>query len=142
MDLAANNMGAILNRTKFQDPVTTASGETRASVSLLSLQTLWINTGTLCNLTCANCYIESSPTNDRLVYITKAEVNSFLEEIAVSGLETNEIGFTGGEPFMNPEIIDILEATLSQDFRALVLTNAMRPMAKMQDGLLELRKNI
>ena len=133
-------MGAILNRSKFQDPVTTASGETRASVSLLSLQTLWINTGTLCNLTCANCYIESSPTNDRLVYITKAEVNSFLEEIAVSGLETNEIGFTGGEPFMNPEIIDILEATLSHDFRALVLTNAMRPMTKMQDGLLELRK--
>ncbi len=133
-------MGAILNRSKFQDPVTTASGETRASVSLLSLQTLWINTGTLCNLTCANCYIESSPTNDRLLYITKAEVNSFLEEIAVSGLETNEIGFTGGEPFMNPEIIDILEATLSHDFRALVLTNAMRPMAKMQDGLLELRK--
>ena len=133
-------MGAILNRSKFQDPVTTASGETRASVSLLSLQTLWINTGTLCNLTCANCYIESSPTNDRLVYITKAEVNSFLEEIAVSGLATNEIGFTGGEPFMNPEIIDILEATLSRNFRALVLTNAMRPMAKMQDGLLELHK--
>ena len=133
-------MSAILNRSKFQDPVTTASGETRATVSLLSLQTLWINTGTLCNLTCANCYIESSPTNDRLVYITEAEVNSFLEEIAVSGLETNEIGFTGGEPFMNPEIIDILEATLSHDFRALVLTNAMRPMAKMQDGLLELRK--
>ena len=133
-------MGAILNRSKFQDPVTTASGETRATVSLLSLQTLWINTGTLCNLTCANCYIESSPTNDRLVYITEADVNSFLEEIAVSGLETNEIGFTGGEPFMNPEIIDILEATLSRNFRALVLTNAMRPMAKMQDGLLELRK--
>ena len=133
-------MGAILNRSKFQDPVTTASGETRASVSLLSLQTLWINTGTLCNLTCANCYIESSPTNDRLVYITETEVNSFLEEIAISGLETNEIGFTGGEPFMNPEIIDILEATLSHDFRALVLTNARRPMAKMQDGLLELRK--
>jgi hypothetical protein len=38
--------------------------------ALKALETLWINTGTLCNLTCRNCYIESSPRNDRLVYLT------------------------------------------------------------------------
>lgn len=56
-DLAAN-------AGKFQDPFVTATGETRASVALTNPQTLWFNTGTLCNIECANCYIESSPTNE------------------------------------------------------------------------------
>ena len=141
MNIAALNEVAPLDASKFRDPLATASGEARASVSLRALQTLWINTGTLCNLTCVNCYIKSSPTNDRLAYITTAEVTAYLDEIAADGLGTEEIGFTGGEPFMNPEMIDILEATLSRSFRALVLTNAMRPLAKMQDGLLRLRES-
>ena len=66
-------------REKFADPDWTAKGEPRALVPLAELRTLWINTGTLCNITCANCYIESSPTNDRLAYITAAEVAPFLE---------------------------------------------------------------
>jgi MoaA/NifB/PqqE/SkfB family radical SAM enzyme len=54
---------------KFQDPFLTAKGERRAQVALKALDTLWFNTGTLCNLTCQHCYIESSPKNDRLVYL-------------------------------------------------------------------------
>ena len=54
---------------KFRDPDWTASGERRAQVPLQALRTLWINTGSLCNIECRNCYIESSPENDRLVYI-------------------------------------------------------------------------
>ncbi len=46
---------------KFRDPDVTAKGEARASVSLMGLATLWINTGTVCNLTCGNCYIEFEP---------------------------------------------------------------------------------
>lgn len=140
MDIAAPSTVAPLDDSKFRDPRITAAGEARASVALKRLNTLWINTGTLCNLTCVNCYIESSPTNDRLVYITAEEVTAYLDEIAADGLGTEEIGFTGGEPFMNPDMIAILDATLSRGFQALVLTNAMRPMAKMQDGLLELRE--
>ena len=59
-----------LNPAKFRDPVTTAAGDRRAWVALRALETLWFNTGTLCNLTCGNCYIESSPRNDRLAYLT------------------------------------------------------------------------
>ena len=70
-----------LDQSKFKDPHITAAGETRARVSLDVLRTLWINTGTLCNLTCAHCYIESSPRNDRLEYITLAEVCLYLDEI-------------------------------------------------------------
>lgn len=128
-----------LDPRKFQDPDWTAKGERRAAVALRALVTLWFNTGTLCNLTCRNCYIESSPTNDRLAYLTLDDVVPFLDEIARDGLPTREIGFTGGEPFMNPSMLAILEAALGRGFRALVLTNAMRPMMKCAEGLRTLR---
>ena len=38
---------------KFRDPHRTAKGERRARVPLVALETLWLNTGTLCNLACA-----------------------------------------------------------------------------------------
>jgi len=129
-----------LDPTKFQDPTWTAKGERRASVALRGLTTLWFNTGTLCNLTCGHCYIESSPTNDRLAYITTSDVVPYLDEIARDGLPTREIGFTGGEPFMNPDFIAMLETTLERGFRALVLTNAMRPMMKVANALKALRE--
>ncbi len=97
-----------LDPVKFCDPELTATGERRASVALDALETLWFNTGTLCNLTCSSCYIESSPKNDRLVYISAEEVRTYLEEIAVLKLPTREIAFTGGEPFMTPEFMDII----------------------------------
>lgn len=126
---------------KFSDPDRTAEGTERASVRLLALKTLWVNTGSLCNIACRNCYIESSPSNDRLVYVTASEVTEFLEEIAALSLPTAEIGFTGGEPFMNPEIIPMLDETLGRGFSVLVLTNAMQPMMRPQirDGLKRLQ---
>jgi MoaA/NifB/PqqE/SkfB family radical SAM enzyme len=129
----------LLDPRKFRDPDRTAGGEPRASVALEALATLWFNTGTLCNLTCRNCYIESSPTNDRLVYLSAAEVAGYLDEIGALGLPTSEIGFTGGEPFMNPEILAMLEAVLARGLQALVLTNAMRPMMKCAEGLAALK---
>ncbi|MCH5376163.1 MAG: radical SAM protein, partial [Planctomycetes bacterium] len=89
------------NIGKFQDRFVTADGQRRASVALSDPQTLWFNTGTLCNIECAHCYIESSPTNDALAYITQAEVESYLDEIETRFWPTREIAFTGGEPFMN-----------------------------------------
>ncbi|HQT80251.1 MAG: radical SAM protein [Rhodospirillales bacterium 20-64-7] len=130
----------VLDPAKFRDPVLTARGETRARVALRALETLWFNTGTLCNLTCRNCYIESSPRNDRLAYLTGAEVVAYLDEIARDRLPTKLIGFTGGEPFMNPDIIAMLDAVLSRGLNALVLTNAMKPMRKCRPELLALRQ--
>ena len=128
-----------LDPRKFRDPSVTANGERRAHVALKALETLWFNTGTLCNLTCQHCYIESSPRNDRLIYLTAAEVAQFLDEIDAGALRTSLIGFTGGEPFMNPELPAMLEDVLSRDLAALVLTNAMTPMAKCRPALLRLR---
>ncbi|WP_300030084.1 radical SAM protein [uncultured Roseobacter sp.] len=133
-DLAEANAG------KFQDPDVTAKGETRARVSLTQPKTLWFNTGTLCNIECVNCYIESSPSNDALVYITAAEVRDYLDQLEDRAWGVSEIAFTGGEPFMNPEMIAMTEAALERGFDVLILTNAMRPMMRrgMQEGLLRL----
>lgn len=126
----------------FTDARFTAKGEPRARVSLSQLDTLWLNTGTQCNIACENCYIESTPSNDRLVYLTLADVLVFLDEIQAEGLGTKTIGITGGEPFMNPDILAIAEACLERGFDLLILTNAMRPMMrpKIQSGLLDLKK--
>ena len=140
MTVLKTGPGNPLDPSKFKDPDFTAAGARRASVPLSGLQTLWFNTGTLCNLACENCYIESSPTNDRLVYLTHAEVVGYLDEIRNDGLPTTEIAFTGGEPFMNPDLCAMIETSLERGFRALVLTNAMRPMMKVADGLLDLKE--
>ena len=122
-----------IDPAKFRDPLVTAKGERRATVPLDRLETLWINTGTLCNLACASCYIESSPRNDALVYLSLAEAEGYFDEALRLG--TSEIGFTGGEPFMNPDMIPMMEAALVRGFRLLVLTNAMRPMRRFEEAL-------
>ncbi|MCF8506064.1 MAG: radical SAM protein [Caulobacter sp.] len=124
---------------KFRDPFVTLDGSRRAGVALTSLETLWFNTGTLCNIACLTCYIESSPRNDALVYLSAREVADYLAEIETTGLATREIGFTGGEPFMNAQIIPMLEAALASGRQTLVLTNAMRPMRRFERQLVDLR---
>jgi len=118
------------NEGKFSDPFVTAKGETRASVALSDPQTLWFNTGTLCNIECENCYILSSPTNDALVYITTAEVEDYLDQLDTRNWAVREIAFTGGEPFMNPDMCDMARRSLERGYDVLILTNAMRPMMR------------
>lgn len=124
-----------LDAAKFRDPQVTAKGEMRARVGIKALTTLWFNTGTLCNLTCLNCYIESSPTNDALAYLTADEARAYLDEIAALGLPVREIGFTGGEPFMNPDALAMIGEALDRGFEVLVLTNAMKPMEHRKAAL-------
>ena len=131
---------SLIDTAKFRDPNVTADGKRRAEVAFTQLDTLWFNTGTLCNLTCSNCYIDSSPTNDSLVYLSAAEVAGYLDEIEDHQMTTREIGFTGGEPFMNPDIIPMIGDALERGYEVLVLTNAMRPMMKLAAPLLDLRE--
>jgi molybdenum cofactor biosynthesis enzyme MoaA len=123
---------------KFQNPMVTAKGEERAFVKLETLKTLWFNTGSICNLSCKNCYIESSPKNDRLAFISEPEVSIYLQEITDLKMPVELIAFTGGEPFANPQILPIIEKTLSYGFETLVLTNAFKVIRKYKDDLTEL----
>lgn len=129
---------APLGLRKFDNPEWTATGEPRASIRLRALETLWFNTGTLCNITCANCYVESSPRNDRLAYLTFDDVRGYLDEIVREHFPVRLIGFTGGEPFMNASFPAILDETLSRGFETLTLTNAMQPMMRRKKIIAEL----
>ena len=129
-----------IDPNKFQDPILTAKGEKRAVVALTKLQTLWFNTGSLCNITCVNCYMDSSPKNDDLAHLSLNDVTPYLDEIKAEGFGVEEIAFTGGEPFMNPNLIAMLDQVLSRGFKALVLTNAMKPMSHKREVLLNLQK--
>jgi AdoMet-dependent heme synthase len=90
-------------------------------VPLAHLDDLWFQiSGTLCNLTCHHCFISCSPHNHSFGMLTLAQVRKVLDESVPLGVK--EYYFTGGEPFLNREMVDILELTL-QYGPATVLTN-------------------
>ncbi len=127
-----------LDPLKFRNPDVTAKGDRRAVVALTRLKTLWFNSGSLCNIECRNCYMDSSPSNDRLAYITLDEAVSYLDEAERQGLPVEEIAFTGGEPFMNPDLPAMIGQSLWRGYRALVLTNAMKPLGNKRPQLLKI----
>ncbi len=134
-------MNAIIDPHKFKDPLITAKGEKRAQVFFKKLDTLWFNTGSLCNIECANCYIQSSPTADHFVYLTPDDMAPYLDEIEAMYDHPIEIAFTGGEPYLNPHAIRLSEMALERGHSLLVLTNAMKPLMRprVQKGLLDLQ---
>jgi molybdenum cofactor biosynthesis enzyme MoaA len=90
-------------------------------VPIEHLDDLWFQVGgTLCNLTCSHCFISCSPHNCSFGFLSLAEVRRWLQESVPLGVK--EYYFTGGEPFLNPEMTEILIATL-QYGPATVLTN-------------------
>jgi len=123
---------------KFKNQKVTADGSNRAFIEARNIKTLWFNTGTLCNIECKNCYIESSPKNDSLAYLTFEEVKSFIDEAVDKNLGTYEIGFTGGEPFMNKDIMKMIDYSLKKRLKVLVLSNAMKPMLNRTKELIKL----
>jgi AdoMet-dependent heme synthase len=92
-------------------------------VALQSLDTLWFQVGgTLCNLACTHCFISCSPTNHTHEMMRLEQVLRYLREAVELGVK--EFYFTGGEPFLNPEMEAILAATLEVG-PASVLTNGL-----------------
>ena len=126
---------------KFENKFLTVSGKQRAFIKTKQFKTLWFNTGTLCNLTCKNCFMESSPSNDQLSYLSFEEFKNYIDESIVKNYGTKEVGFTGGEPFMNKDIIKMIEYSLKNGFNTLVLTNAMKPMLNKKEQLLNLKSS-
>src|SRR5437867_1989302 len=91
-------------------------------VALAHLDHLWFQvSGTLCNLTCTHCFISCSPHNRSFGFLDLDTVRRYLEESIALGVK--EYYFTGGEPFLNPDMTAILELALRYG-PATVLTNA------------------
>lgn len=119
-------------------------------VSLDSLDNLWFQVaGTICNLTCTHCFISCAPDNDKFSFMTLAQVKPYLDEAVTLGVK--EFYFTGGEPFLNPDMFDILRETLAIG-PATVLTNGtiitdrraarLRQLAEASPYSLELRVSL
>jgi sulfatase maturation enzyme AslB (radical SAM superfamily) len=90
-------------------------------VPLAHLDHLWFQVaGTLCNLTCAHCFISCSPHNHSFGFLDLETVRRALDESVRLGVK--EYYFTGGEPFLNRDMVPILELTLRYG-PATVLTN-------------------
>jgi uncharacterized Fe-S cluster-containing radical SAM superfamily protein len=104
-------------------PPAPASPPAYPEAPLFALDTLWLYVaGTLCNLQCAHCFVSSSPTNRSHEMLSLGTVRRFLEQAAELGVK--EYYFTGGEPFLCRDILEILEAALAQG-PVTVLTNGV-----------------
>jgi len=103
----------------------TPDGQPRGYIQPQALKELWFHTGTICNLQCPFCLEGAKPGDDRIQRITLAEVKPFMDEAVKLGVD--QFSFTGGEPFVIKEIIDILEYALEYK-PCLILTNATKPL--------------
>lgn len=96
---------------------------TAPQVRLRYLETLWLQvTGTLCNLACRHCFISCGPKNDTQPFMTVEQVSASLSEARALGVK--EYYFTGGEPFLHPEILPLIDMTLAQGPLS-ILTNGV-----------------
>jgi organic radical activating enzyme len=82
---------------------------------------LWIYTNYDCNLSCSYCLVSSNPWAERRG-IGLARVRRLLDEARALGVR--EVFFTGGEPFILPEIYEMIAAA-TPHFVTTVLSNAM-----------------
>ncbi|MBI3407487.1 MAG: radical SAM protein [Planctomycetes bacterium] len=90
-------------------------------VPLAHLDDLWFQvTGTLCNLACTHCFIRCTPHNRSFGFLDLGTIRRSLDESVPLGVK--EYYFTGGEPFLHPDMPAILELTLRYG-PATVLTN-------------------
>ena len=105
----------------------TAAGEARGYIEPYGLRELWFHTGTACNLACPFCLEGSNPGDNRLERMTLKDVEPYLLE-AVQ-LDVEQFSFTGGEPFIVKDFINILSMAASLR-PCLVLTNGTDPLLK------------
>ena len=82
---------------------------------------LWLYTNFDCNLACDYCCVRSSPTVDRRA-LGLATIRRLIGE--AGGLNVREIFLTGGEPFVLPDIGEIVAACAAA-FPTTLLTNGM-----------------
>ena len=113
----------------------TASGEPRGHIDFSRFRQLWVHTGTACNLHCPSCFEQAGPGDSRLQPMTLALAGPFLDEAARLGVES--FGFTGGEPFVNRDLLPLLEYALRLA-PCLVLSNGTEPLQSQLDRLREL----
>ncbi len=115
----------------------TKEGKSRGYIESGKLKELWVHTGTNCNLSCSFCLEGSYPGNHRLSEPCLEELKPFFEEAIELGVE--KFSFTGGEPFMNKDFINILSYAVKLK-PCMVLTNATKPLEHYLEDIYKIEK--
>jgi MoaA/NifB/PqqE/SkfB family radical SAM enzyme len=109
-----------------------------ASVHLTHLDNLWFQvSGTLCNIACTHCFNRSGPGVRTFGLLEIRQVRESLETACRKGVK--EIFFTGGEPFLHPQLPEMMELCLAVA-PTTVLTNGLLINDRTADRLAELEK--
>jgi len=123
--------------TKTDNWFMTSDGQPRGYIQPFGLKELWFHTGTACNLECPFCLEGSSPGDNRLERITLEDLRPLMQEAVEIGVE--QFSFTGGEPFIVKDFINILSHAASCR-PCLVLTNGTDPLLKRLKDVAKLRE--
>jgi len=115
----------------------TPDGQPRGYIESQALTELWLHTGTNCNLSCPFCLEGSKPGDNRIQFITLEEAKPFIDEALELGVE--KFSFTGGEPFMNPHFMEILDCALEHR-PCFVLTNGTEPLFNRMAKTIKLKE--
>ena len=112
---------------------TAPSKDACAHIACQAIKELWFHTGTNCNLHCHGCFEGAGPGVDRIETATYNDMRPYIDAATECGVE--KFSFTGGEPFLNPDILQILDYALERA-PCLVLTNGTAPL-RSKAGQLE-----
>jgi MoaA/NifB/PqqE/SkfB family radical SAM enzyme len=112
------------------------------------LEDLWVMQGSVCDLKCKHCYTASSQTNHTLEQIRFEELRPQLDEARAYGVR--KIYFTGGEVFVNEDVLGGRAKTNDEFLASLeyalaiapteILTNGRRYIRNHFDALARLRR--
>ncbi|UQA91957.1 radical SAM protein [Streptomyces halobius] len=92
---------------------------------------LWLYTNFHCNLACDYCAVASSPKAAPRT-LPAATFRTLVDEAVEAGF--TELYITGGEPFLHPDIVELLDYAGSQ-LPTVAMTNAMLLHGRRADGL-------
>jgi sulfatase maturation enzyme AslB (radical SAM superfamily) len=100
---------------------------------LRHLDNLWIQvSGTRCNIECRHCFNNSGPRETSFGLMTLDEVSRAIAAAAARGVR--EIYFTGGEPFLHAQLLEMVACALTVA-PTTVLTNGMLISDRIADSL-------
>lgn len=125
------------HRSRSKQWYVTPDDKPRGFIRAHALEELWFHTGTACNLACPFCLEGSKPGDDRLQLMRFDDARPFMDEALTLGVK--QFSFTGGEPFINKDMVRILDYAL-QYRPCMVLTNATEPLIKRLPQLKPLRE--
>ena len=129
-----------LYRSRFvsSEPITRHDYDGRVKhIPVDKLSELWIHTNNNCNLSCDHCLVDSSPDDDK--GLSTEQIKDVIDSAIKLG--TTRFYFTGGEPFMRPDIFELIKYICDDNKKELiVLTNATLLKEKVLEKLKEANK--